>query len=173
MTEETTANEATGNTEGQQQPAPPQMRLLGQFTRDLSFENVSLMKGEKIEGQPQFSVGLQLEAKPVAENAYDLIMKIKVDSKTETSTVFVLELDYVGRFQIANVQKEHVHPFLMVECARILFPFARRVVMDVARDGGHIGLNLDPVDFIALYRQTLARQAQAQAEAAKEANQVS
>ena len=172
MTEENT--QATdAKPEEQKQVQPPQMKMMGQFIRDLSFENNALMKGEKIEGQPAYSVGLSLDAKPAGENLYDLIMKVKVDGKTEKQQVFLLELDYLGRFHVANVAPEHVHPFLMVECARLLFPFARRIIMDIARDGGHIGLNLEPVDFVNLYRQQLAARAQQQAAAAAAENKVS
>ncbi|HSF93046.1 MAG TPA: protein-export chaperone SecB [Paracoccaceae bacterium] len=174
MTDETTTENKEAAAGAAQQPqTPPQMKMLGQFTRDLSFENISLMKGEPLEGQPTYTVGLNLDAKPIAENVYDLIMKIKVDGKTEKQQIFLLELDYVGRFQVSNIQPEHVHPFLMVECARILFPFARRIVTEVARDGGHGGMNLDAVDFVALYRQELTRRVQQQAAAAAQENKIS
>lgn len=90
-----------------------------------------------------------------------------MESKTEdgATTLFILELDYAGVFHIENVPEEQMHPFLMIECPRMLFPFLRRIVHDVTRDGGFPPLNLDNIDFVQLYRQDMARRAEAQAQA--------
>ena len=76
--------------------------------------------------------------------------------------IFVIELDYAGIFLIENVPEGQMHPFLLIECPRMIFPFVRRIVSDVSRDGGFPPLNLETIDFIALYRQELARRAAAQ-----------
>ena len=82
-------------------------------------------------------------------------------------TLFVMELDYAGLFHIDNVPDEQMHPFLMIECPRMLFPFARRIVSDMTRDGGFPPVNLDNVDFVAIYRQQIAQRMQQQAAAAE------
>ncbi|MFD0982230.1 protein-export chaperone SecB [Tropicimonas aquimaris] len=151
--------------EGQTQPQPPQMRVLGQFIRDLSFENVVVQKGISGELQPDVQVQVNLDAKKRSvENQYEVITKFKVESKSKgsDSVLFLLELEYGGIFQIENVPEEQLHPFLLIECPRMLFPFVRRIVSDVTRDGGFPPLNLDNVDFVALYRQELIRRAQAE-----------
>lgn len=150
-----------------QQAAQPQakMQVLGQFIRDLSFENVLSQKGAKGEVKPEMKVEVALDAKKrPTENHYEVITKFKVSSVNQGTDdpVFVLELDYAGIFQIENVPDDQMHPFLLIECPRILFPFVRRIVSDVTRDGGFPPVNLDNVDFVGLYRQDLARRMEAQ-----------
>ena len=86
-------------------------------------------------------------------------MKLGVDSgvKDTDQKMFLLELEYVGVFNIEGVPEDQMHPFLLIECPRMLFPFARRIVSDVTRDGGFPPLNLETIDFVALYRNELAR----------------
>ncbi|SNT23590.1 protein-export chaperone SecB [Tropicimonas sediminicola] len=156
---------AAGDGQTQPQPQPPQMRVLGQFIRDLSFENVVVQKGISGELQPDVQVQVNLDAKKRStENQYEVITKFKVESKSKgtDSVLFLLELEYGGIFHIENVPEEQLHPFLLIECPRMLFPFVRRIVSDVTRDGGFPPLNLDNVDFVALYRQELIRRAQAE-----------
>lgn len=150
-----------------QQPAQPQakMQVLGQFIRDMSFENVLSQKGAKGEVKPEMKVEVALDAKKrPTEHQYEVITKFKISSVNQGTDdpVFVLELDYAGIFQIENVPDDQMHPFLLIECPRILFPFVRRIVSDVTRDGGFPPVNLDNVDFVGLYRQDLARRLEAQ-----------
>ena len=148
--------------------AQPQVRMqvLGQFIRDLSFENVVMQKGAPANDvQPDIQVAVNLDLrKRVVEHQFEVIMKFKVTSKNKKSgdTLFLLELDYTGIFHIEGVPEEQLHPFLMIECPRLLFPFVRRIVSDVTRDGGFPPLNIDAIDFMALYRQELARRAATQ-----------
>ncbi|AJE44918.1 protein-export chaperone SecB [Celeribacter indicus] len=147
------------------QPAPVKMQTLGQFIRDMSFENILAQKGLKVEGRPNISVQVALDAKKRDDaNQFEVGTRVKVESKTESGdqTIFILELDYVGVFHIENVPDEQMHPFLMIECPRMLFPFLRRVVHDITRDGGFPPLNLDNIDWVQLYRQDLLRRAEAQ-----------
>lgn len=154
------------------QPKPPAMQILGQYIRDLSFENLLARKGASNDLQPEVSVQVALDArKRTAENEYEVISKFLVrnTNKADQAPLFVVELEYAGIFKIENVPQENLHPFLMIECPRMLFPFVRRIVSDVTRDGGFPQLNLDMVDFVALYRQELARRAQSQQEGTAEA----
>lgn len=158
-------NGAAAGAQPQQQPQAPQvkMRVLSQFAKDLSFENIAAQKQTSGTGvQPDIKVQVSLDArKRDAENQYEVTTKFKVESrnKADDSTLFLIELDYAGVFLIEGVPNEQMHPFLLIECPRILFPFARRIISDVTRDGGYPPLNLDNVDFLALYRQELQRQA--------------
>lgn len=159
---------AAPNGDAQQQP--PKMQVLGQFIRDLSFENILAQKGAQGEVQPDIQVQVNLDAKkrPV-ENQYEVITKFKIESrnKSDSGPLFLLELEYAGIFQIENIPENQLHPFLMIECPRMIFPFVRRIVSDITRDGGFPPLNMDNVDFVALYRQNLIRQAAAQQAAQK------
>ncbi|MFC0201282.1 protein-export chaperone SecB [Paracoccus rhizosphaerae] len=162
MAEENTQN---GSTQQPQPAAQPRMQILAQFIRDLSFENAVAQKGAPHgEVQPEITVQVSLDArKRGSETQYEVITKYRVTStnKTEGSTLFLAELDYGGVFQIEGVPQDQLHPFLMIECPRMLFPFVRRIISDLTRDGGFPAFNMDPVDFVALYRQELARRAQA------------
>ncbi|MBL3568257.1 protein-export chaperone SecB [Rhodovulum sp. BSW8] len=145
---------------------PPQVRLqiLGQYIRDMSFENILVQKGASGEVTPDVTVQVALDArKRPAEHQYEIITKFTVSSKNKAdqSQLFLMELDYAGLFHIENVPEDQLHPFLLIECPRMLFPFVRRIVSDVTRDGGFPSLNLEPVDFVALYRQEIARRAAA------------
>ncbi|MBV2359405.1 protein-export chaperone SecB [Thalassococcus sp. CAU 1522] len=145
-------------------PQAPQikMNVLAQFVRDMSFENILAQKGASGDVQPDVQVQVNLDAKKRSqENQYEVILKLKVDSKSKSdrAQLFLLELDYAGVFHIENVPEEQLHPFLLIECPRMLFPFVRRVVSDVTRDGGFPPLNLETIDFLALYRNELARRA--------------
>lgn len=144
----------------------PQMRMqvLAQFVRDMSFENIVAQKGVSGDVQPDIQVAVSLDArKRQVENQYDVITKFKVTSKNKTNgeSLFLLELDYGGVFLVEGVPDEQLHPFLLIECPRLLFPFVRRIISDVTRDGGFPPLNIDTVDFLALYRQEIARRAAA------------
>ncbi len=134
---------------------PPMARLIGHFTRDLSFENVAVMEGTVAKAQPEISVNVGMDAKSLGEDRYQVNMKINAKAVAEEKTRFLVELDYAGVFTLHNVKKEHLHPFLFIECPRQLLPFARRVLADVTRDGGYPPLMLDNVDFATLYRQRL------------------
>ncbi len=146
-------------TNGAAAPETPQPRLqiLNQFVRDLSFENIAVQKGGSPEGKPEIKVQINLDAQPRGTDQYDVALKLKVDSKTESGPLFILELDYAGRFLIQNVPAEQLHALMMIECPRLIFPFLRRIVSDVTRDGGYPPLNLETVDFLALYRSEIAR----------------
>ena len=132
----------------------------------MSFENMVAQKG--ITGsdvQPDIQVGVSLDArKRAADHQFDVITKYKITStnKANGETLFLLELDYAGIFHVEGVTDEQMHPFLLIECPRLLFPFVRRIISDVTRDGGLPALNIDTVDFLALDRQELARRAEAQ-----------
>lgn len=139
------------------------MSVLAQYVRDMSFENAVALKGiNTSDVQPDVQVSVSIDGrKRTVEHQYDVITKFKVISKNKTTDepLFVLELDYGGVFHIEGVPEVQMHPFLLIECPRMLFPFVRRIISDVTRDGGFPPLNVDSVDFLALYRAELARRA--------------
>ncbi|MDG1471300.1 protein-export chaperone SecB [Pseudosulfitobacter sp. SM2401] len=147
--------------ENEAQQAQPQMRILGQFIRDMSFENIMAQKGAPTDSQPDVQVQVNLDAKKRGgdNNQFESSIKLNITSKAKEgdATLFVMEIDYVGIFHIEGVPEDQMHPFLLIECPRMIFPFLRRVVSDVTRDGGFPPLNLENIDFIALYRNEIAR----------------
>ena len=148
--------------------APPKMNILAQYVRDLSFENILAQKGVDGELNPEIQVNVNIDAKKrTTEKQFDVIVKLRVDSKSKNTNnvLFVLELDYGGVFQIENIPDDQLHPYLLIECPRMLFPFLRRIVSDITRDGGFPPLNLENIDFLKLYRQEIERRKQEDEEA--------
>ena len=136
------------------------MKALGQFIKDLSFENIAAQESRQGTGTPDIQVKINLDAsKREQENQYNSSIKINIESKdTETQeNIFLLELDYGGIFMIENAPEDQLHPLLMIECPRMLFPFVRRVIHDVTRDGGYPPLNLDSIDFLSMYKAEVDR----------------
>lgn len=152
------------------QETAPAIRVtpLTQFVRDMSFENILAQKGLASAPEPSVQVGVNLDAKKRAtENQYEITIKTKVESSDKSSgeKLFILEIDYCGIFELENIPEEQLHPFLLIECPRILFPFLRRIVHDVTRDGGFPALNLENIDFVQLYRNEIERRQAEQAAA--------
>ena len=163
----------------QNQPIQPNTKVLAQFIRDLSFENILAQKGLDTNTAPDIKVKVNLDAKKrKKENQYEVLIKLSVISsaKTETSSdsdgdensklfvgdkkvseLFILEIEYGGIFEVTGVPEDQIHPYLMIECPRILFPYLRRIVGDITRDGGFPPLNLEQINFLALYQNEIAR----------------
>lgn len=149
-------------TNGAAQPQQPQvkMQVLAQYIRDLSFENILAQKGAGGEVKPDVQVQVGLDAKKRSvENQYEVLTKFTITSKNKDNgdVLFAMELEYGGVFLIDGIPEQQLHPFLMIECPRMLFPFVRRIVSDLTRDGGFPSLNLDTVDFMAIYRNEIER----------------
>ncbi|MDI9350039.1 MAG: protein-export chaperone SecB [Candidatus Symbiobacter sp.] len=129
-----------------------------QFVKDLSFENPfapDSLVGQKT--SPDVTVQVNVNARPLAGNHYEVELKIHAEAESSEGVVFLVEVTYAGVFTLNNIPDTHVQPLLLVECPRFLFPFARAIIADVTRDGGFPPLMIQPVDFLALYT---ARQGQ-------------
>ncbi len=159
MADEETSNETNGAAGAAPQP---RLQMLTQYVRDLSFENIAVQKGvAAADGKPDVKVQINLDVQQRAGDRYEVALKVNVDSKVGEAQIFILELDYAGLFVIQNVPQDQLHALLMIECPRLVFPYVRRVVGDVTRDGGYPPLNLEQIDFLSLYRQEMARRQQA------------
>ena len=162
---DTNTNGSAPQPEGGQPQFAPQVQLAAQYVRDLSFENVAAQKGNATEGRTDIKVSVNLDAQPKGDNRYEVMLKLNASATQAETTLFVAELDYAGVFTVTGVPETHLRPFLLIECPRILFPFARRILADVTRDGGFPPLMLDLIDFAQIYKQELERRRQAQGEA--------
>lgn len=153
------------------QPAQPSVNVLAQYIRDLSFENILAQKGVSGDVTPDIQIQVKLDArKRSIANQYETIIKLNIDSKSKDTDdqLFLLEIEYAGVFTVTGVPDEQLHPFLMIECPRMIFPFLRRVVSDLTQDGGFPALNLETIDFMQLYRsEALRRQTEAASEETK------
>ena len=134
------------------------IRILAQYTRDLSFESPhapeSLRGGET---PPQIDMGVELNAKGREDGLYEVELKLTARATRGTEAVFHIELVYAGLFQVQGVAPSDMEPVLMIECPRYLFPFARRIIADLSIEGGFPPFMLEPLDFAAIYA---ARRAQ-------------
>jgi len=152
-------NETNGAAAGAQEGArPPSFHVMAQYIKDLSFENPAAPKSL---GEPLPGGGIQIEinvnGRPLAESTFEVELTIEAKAGGEGSVVFNLELVYAGVFRIENIARESIHPLIMIEGPRLLFPFARQILADTTRNGGFPPLLIDPVDFAALYRQRVAQ----------------
>lgn len=131
----------------------PSMQLMAQYVKDLSFENPGV--GENVQ-RPQIDLGVDVQVRRAPDRPqFEVVLKMRVTAKQNDKTLFLLELAYAGIFLLNNIPEQEMQPILLIECPRLLFPFARRIVSDVVRDGNLPPLMLDPIDFSALYRAKL------------------
>lgn len=153
------APDASGSN-GSTQATPPSMKILGQYVKDLSFENPDAprsLAGQ--EGQPEINISVNVNAKPLADTDFEVELHLDAKAMNKDKVVFATELLYAGIFRLENIPQDALHPIVLVECPRMIFPFARQIVADVTRNGGFPPLMLDPIDFAAMYQQRIAAEA--------------
>lgn len=139
-------------------PVGPNMRILAQFTRDLSFENPNAPAIFQQQEPPAIDVQFNIGTTQVADDVHEVVLKVEARAEAGGQTAFIVDLTYAGLFGFRNVPADQVQPFLLGEGPRLLFPFARRVLADAVRDGGFPPLMLEPIDFGQLYLQQQAAQ---------------
>lgn len=150
-------NGASAPTEGMN-PQNVKIQVVGQYVKDLSFENPGAGMSD-LKTRPQIDLGVDLQAGRVEGDRFEVELKLRVSAKSEQRAIFLLELVYCGAFMIENVPEELLQQVLLIEGPHLLFPFARRVVADVIRDGGMPPLMIEPIDFHALYQAKAAETA--------------
>src|SRR5712691_5867392 len=153
----------TGQAAGAQ-AAPAQLNVLAQYIKDLSFENPNAPRSlSPSQQQPAINIQINVSAKPLAESDVEVELKIEGKAETTGNLLFQFELIYAGVFRLQNIPQPDLHPIMMIECPRLLFPFAREIISNAVMNSGFPPLRIDPVDFVGLYRQRMAElQAQPQ-----------
>ena len=137
----------------------PQLNVLAQYTKDLSFENPNAPSSlAPQQQQPAINIQINVSANNIAENEFEVTLSVEGKAENAGKVLFSFDLAFGGIFRLQNVPQESLHPVVMIECPRLLFPFSREIVAAAVRNGGFPPLLLDPVDFVALYRQKLAQQ---------------
>lgn len=135
----------------------PAAGLLSQYVKDFSFENPNAPAIYQSQNAPAIDVQFNIGSGKVADEVYEVVLKIEVRAQAESQTAFIVDLSYAGLFGIRNVPEgEALDGFLLGEAPRLLFPFARRVLADAVRDGGFPPLMLEPIDFGSIYLQQRA-----------------
>jgi len=167
MSYENTGDHSEGNGNGNGAAAPAgapegtqgaRLQVVGQYVKDLSFENPGAGLSD-IKSRPQIDLGVDLQAGRVEGDRFEVELKLRVSAKADERAIFLLELIYCGVFMVENVPEEVLQQVLLIEGPHLLFPFARRVVADVIRDGGMPPLMIEPIDFSALYQAKAAEAA--------------
>ena len=145
------------NGDGANNEALPQLNVLAQYTKDLSFENPNAPKslGPQEQG-PNINIQVNVNARQLAEGEFEVNLLLEGSALSKETVLFKFELDYAGIFRVRNIPEAELHAVVMIECPRLLFPFARQIIADAVRDGGFPPLFIDPIDFVALYRQRVA-----------------
>jgi len=151
-------NDAGAQPQAENAPAAPGMNILGQYIKDLSFENPNSPQSLQQGDQPKLDINVNVGAQPLGEDQFEVVLTLSTKAERPDMVMFNVELVYAGVFKISGVPQEHMHPFVMIECPRMLFPFARNILADATRNGGFPPLLLDPIDFAQLYRQNMANQ---------------
>ncbi len=136
----------------------PQINVLGQYIKDLSFENPSAPQSFRTPGKnPNIQINFNVGVQSIGEDQYEVELRMEANAKSDEGVLYNLELVYAGGFQLKNLPKEAIQPILFIECPALLFPYVRRLVSDMSREGGFPPLLLDPIDFASLYRQRMSQ----------------
>jgi preprotein translocase subunit SecB len=144
--------------------AQPSLKILGQYLKDLSFENPnapgSLAPQQK---QPDINIAVNVNARNLAPTDYEVELHLDAKATNDGKTIFAAELLYAGIFRLENFPQNILHAAVLIECPRMLFPFARQILSEATRNGGFPPLMLDPIDFANMYQQRMRQQAEATA----------
>jgi preprotein translocase subunit SecB len=136
----------------------PQVGVISQYVKDLSFENPNAPAVYQWQSQPKIGVDFNIGAAKLNDEIYEVTLRIEVQATADDQTAFAVDLLYAGLFGLRNVPEDQLQPFLLAEAPRLLFPFARQIVMHTVQDGGFPPLPLEPIDFGALYVQRVQQQ---------------
>jgi preprotein translocase subunit SecB len=148
--------------QGQAQPGQAHLGVLGQYIKDFSFENPNAPRSlQPMQTQPAINIQINVSVQKLAETDFEVSLALEGKAENSGTVLFAFDLTFAGVFRIQNVPAEALQPLIMIECPRLLFPFAREIVATTVRNGGFPPLLLDPVDFVSLYQQRVAQQGQA------------
>jgi preprotein translocase subunit SecB len=142
----------------------PQLNVVAQYIKDLSFENPNAPRSMTPSGEPpQIGIQINVNATPLTDSDIEVVLKLDGKAETAGQLMFRFELEFAGVFRIRNVPQESLNAIVLIECPRLLFPFAREIIATLVRNGGFPPLLLDPVDFVSLYRNKMAQAMPAEA----------
>ena len=153
---------ATGDA-GQTPQEQPSLRILGQYLKDLSFENPNAPQSLTQEGQPDISISVNVNARPLATTDFEVELHLEAKATAQDKVAFAAEIIYAGTFRLENFPQQLLHPAILIECPRLLFPFARQILAEATRNGGFPPLLLDPIDFATMYQRRMQQQTVGQA----------
>jgi preprotein translocase subunit SecB len=150
--------------EATSQKAQPSIQILGQYLKDLSFEspNAPQALGPQ-QPQPEINISVNVNARNLAATDFEVELQLDAKASSQEKVVFAAELIYAGTFRLENFPQQMLHPAILIECPRLLFPFARQILAEATRNGGFPPLMLDPIDFASMYQRRMQQQTAGQA----------
>ena len=152
-----------GGAAPQNEDLAPAINALAQYAKDLSFENPNAPRSlQPQESSPQISIQVNVNAQRLADTDFEVELTLEGNAKVKNDVLFAFELKYAGIFRMRNIPDDQLHPAVMIECPRLLFPFARQIVAEAVRNGGFPPLYIDPIDFVGLYQQKMMEAQSAQ-----------
>ncbi len=155
------AGETGGESQGAVQPS---MRVLAQYLKDLSFENPGAPQTLSPQAAaPEISIGVNVNARNLAPTDFEVELQLEAKAQTQGKIIFAAEMKYAGLFRLENFPPNMMHPAVLIECPRMLFPFARQILAEATRQGGFPPLLLDPIDFAGMYQKRMSQQSVATA----------
>lgn len=146
---------AAAGDQGQSPQAQPSLRILGQYLKDLSFENPGAPHSLAQDVQPEISVSVNVNARPLSATDFEVELHLEAKATAQEKVAFAAELIYAGTFRLENFPQQLLHPAILIECPRLLFPFARQILAEATRNGGFPPLMLEPIDFAAMYQRRI------------------
>lgn len=160
----TTAASDQGEGTGLKPQGQPSIRILGQYLKDLSFESPHApMSLAPQQGQPDINISVNVNARNLGPTDYEVELHLDAKALSSEKVVFATELVYAGTFRMENFPQQMLHPAVLIECPRLLFPFARQIMAEATRNGGFPPLMLDPIDFASMYQRRMQQQTAGQA----------
>ncbi|WP_265570491.1 protein-export chaperone SecB [Sphingomicrobium nitratireducens] len=168
MADETPQQPIQPQQNGTTESSGPQVATLAQYVKDLSVENPNAPQVYQYRTQGKIDLDFKIDVNKVSDDVHEVVLKIEARGASEEGVHFVVDLSYAGLFGIRNFPEEQLHPYLMVEAPRMLFPFARQILATATQEAGFPPLMLDPVDFGAAYMAQANANAQAMAAAGEE-----
>ena len=148
----------------QKQGAQPSVRILGQYLKDLSFENPNAPQTlAPQQAQPDINISVNVNARNLSDTDFEVELHLDAKATAQDKVVFAAELIYAGAFRLENFPQQMMHPAVLIECPRLLFPFARQILAEATRNGGFPPLMLDPIDFASMYQRRMQQQTVGQA----------
>jgi len=150
-----------------EQPQEPMLRILAQYTKDASFENPNAPDSLRADqNAPGININIEIGRQMMDDNTVEVVLMLSATADRDGTPVFLCELEYAGLFAFAGISEEQQQPMILIECPRILFPFARQIMADMTQNGGYPPILLDPPDFAAMFRDEMMRRAAASGESA-------
>jgi preprotein translocase subunit SecB len=144
-----------GSNEAAAQGPQPSLRVMAQYIKDLSFENPNAPQSLGEGKAPEIAVSVNVNARPLGGSDFEVELKLEAKGSHGEKAAFMVELAYGGVFRIENMPQDVMQPLMLIECPRLLFPFARQILADATRNGGFPPLMLEPIDFGQIYQRRL------------------